>query len=124
MIVLRPLIAESLDLLALLNVEGFARLVRFESGRHEVHALLCSPAGRRIGGGAPPNSLPKPLGMGLDAQKTRRVREHRLRVWLGKQFAVDRFECFGGVAASHVGVRFTSLRLESEVAPPVNDLLG
>src|SRR5690625_7523839 len=63
MIVLRPLVAESLDLLALLNVERFARLVRFESGRHEVHALLRSPAGRRDSGDAPPHSVATPLGM-------------------------------------------------------------
>ena len=101
---LAPGVAEHLDLLALLDVERLAGLVRLERRAHQVHALLGRPAGGRVGGGAPPDALAQPLRVRLEAQQAGRVGEHRPRVGLGEALALEHLEEDLGVAARHVGL--------------------
>src|SRR6185436_5793290 len=72
---LLPRLAVRLDLLALLNMQRLAGLVRLQRGALQMQAELRGPLGRRIRARAPPDALAQPLRMRLHAQKAGRIRE-------------------------------------------------
>ena len=61
--------------------------------------------------------------MGLDAQQSGRIGEHRPGVGLREPFALEDIEEDLGVAARHVGVRFALSGRVAEIAPAVDHLL-
>ena len=77
-----------------------------------------------VGAGAPPDALAQALRIRLEAQQARRVRKHRRRVGLGEALAEQHLEEDLGVAPRHVGVGHALRRYVTEVAKPVDHLLG
>jgi hypothetical protein len=119
-----PRRAVSPDLFGLLDVERLAALVDLERRTLQVHAELRRPFCRRICAGAPPDAVAQAFRIRLEAQKARRVREHRVGTGLRESFAAQRFEQDLRVAPRHVGVAHPLGRGVTEIAPAIDHLLG
>lgn len=90
------------DLLGLLNVKRFARLIDLQCRALQVHTALGCPLRSRIGGRSPPDPLPEPLRMRLKAKQARRIGEHGAGIRLGKTPAAQQLEEHFGVMSAHV----------------------
>src|SRR5262249_20335531 len=99
-----PRRAEETDLLRLLDVKRLVALDHLERRALQGHAQLGRPFRGGIGAGAPPDTLAQALRVRLDAQETRRIREHRPRARLREALAAQHLEENLGVAPRHVGV--------------------
>ena len=121
-VVAGPLLAERLDLTALLDMERLTRLVRLEGGGHQVHALLGCPPCRRVGPSTPPDPFTEPFRIRLESQESGWIGEHRPRIGLRELLSRESLEEHLGVPPRHVGIGLAFGRLVTEVPPPVDHL--
>src|SRR5690606_31311937 len=86
--------------------------------------VLSRPYGGRIGPRAPPDAVPKPLGIRFKPQQARRIWKHRARVRLRKPYPVEPLEKLQGFATPHVGIGLPLRGRIPKIAPAVDHLLG
>ncbi len=119
-----PRLAINPDLLRLLDVERLVALDHLERRALHVHAELGRPFRGAVGARAPPDALAQARRVRLEAQQARRIRKHRARVRPREALALEHLEEHLGVAPRHLGIGHALGRRVTEVAKPVDHLLG
>ncbi|WP_432644211.1 hypothetical protein [Limimaricola cinnabarinus] len=105
-------------------MERLAGFVILQRGTLQVHAQFCSPDGHGVRSRPHQIRSRKPLGVWLEAQQARRVREHRLGVGLSEALTAQHIEKDLGMVPSEIDVGAAFWRLVAKMPLAIDHLLG